>query len=540
MSSVSQGLSFLYVLGIVLGGKRDVCFCLLAAIRFCLSLVFSVGQAVIVCLSSPPLPQPSHTSNITLLPTNLTWPRVRPDPECFLTSPSTANRQAVWPLSSSSTKHRQRARSMRPPGLIFRRLTHGSFRALCVGSKPPWTYRLTSFDRLIDGVLIEGGDITNERRQGRRIHIRRWVREREPPPRRRRGPRVRIQLWEKHKQHEVCSTHRLAQAKTHEQSQILHQPRTPRQQPQAHHRRCPHRWTLPPLPPLPPPHGQPRPPPRVHHDRTLRRARPAAAAPPPATRPDAAATRTRPAGRVQTEHPLPDALALALPLPRPPQAPPLRLLPLALALAVPLPRARPPVGVALAAPAPAPARQRGRQRRRRRRRARHRVALVAVRRRRRRRRAGPRRRRRRGARRGGAATPCPTTRCAGAGASAPPAPPRPSTAAPARPTAPPAPAPPRRRRSPPPSRPRSGSRSRGDGSREGSPRFRRRRSLPNQYRRYERMQQQRRPERWAGGGARGGEDGRLGGFEEDWEDGAGDGIVYKGRGAMKYREKRRG
>jgi hypothetical protein len=59
------------------------------------------------------------------------------------------------------------------------------------------------------------------------------------------------------------------------------------------------------------------------------------------------------------------------------------------------------------------------------------------------------------------------------------------------------------------------------------------------------MQQQRRLDRWTGGGggARAGEDGRLGGFEEDWaggDDGAGDGIVYKGRGAMKYKEKRRG
>jgi hypothetical protein len=55
------------------------------------------------------------------------------------------------------------------------------------------------------------------------------------------------------------------------------------------------------------------------------------------------------------------------------------------------------------------------------------------------------------------------------------------------------------------------------------------------------MQQQRGPDRWSGGGARGGgEDGRLGGYEEDGDDGAGDGIVYKGRGSMKYREKRRG
>jgi cyclophilin family peptidyl-prolyl cis-trans isomerase len=38
---------------------------------------------------------------------------------------------------------------------------HGSFLALCVESKPPWTYRLTSFDRLVDGLLIEGGDITS-------------------------------------------------------------------------------------------------------------------------------------------------------------------------------------------------------------------------------------------------------------------------------------------------------------------------------------------------------------------------------------------
>jgi hypothetical protein len=90
-----------------------------------------------------------------------------------------------------------------------------------------------------------------------------------------------------------------------------------------------------------------------------------------------------------------------------------------------------------------------------------------------------------------------------------------------------------RKRSTPPSRPRS---------KGGSPGYRRQRSLPNQYARYERSHGRRRDEGvWRGDGYGGGE-GRLGGYDEEGGrdgGGGGEGIVYKGRGAMKFKEKRR-
>jgi peptidyl-prolyl isomerase G (cyclophilin G) len=103
-----------------------------------------------------------------------------------------------------------------------------------------------------------------------------------------------------------------------------------------------------------------------------------------------------------------------------------------------------------------------------------------------------------------------------------------------------------RKRSPPPSRPRS---------KETG--YRRQRSLPNQYRRYERQhnhgeddeeeQQLRRQEYERDGGDRGrenhgrlgGGDGRLGGYDDEEMENNSGGIVYKGRGAMKYREQKR-
>jgi len=98
-----------------------------------------------------------------------------------------------------------------------------------------------------------------------------------------------------------------------------------------------------------------------------------------------------------------------------------------------------------------------------------------------------------------------------------------------------------RKRSTPPSRSHSRSRSRGHRENRGndvnrderlvSPGFRRQRSFPNQYHRLDRRQDDRRQ--------RGGRDeGRLG--ADDWgADGSESGIVYKGRGAMKYRERNR-
>jgi hypothetical protein len=78
--------------------------------------------------------------------------------------------------------------------------------------------------------------------------------------------------------------------------------------------------------------------------------------------------------------------------------------------------------------------------------------------------------------------------------------------------------------------------------------------LPNQYNRhegrrrgnYDAEEESLAREEWErdGGDRRRGEEGaRLGGFD-DWgagmgEDEGNDGIVYKGRGAMKYREKKR-
>jgi len=84
----------------------------------------------------------------------------------------------------------------------------------------------------------------------------------------------------------------------------------------------------------------------------------------------------------------------------------------------------------------------------------------------------------------------------------------------------------------------------------GSPVFRRRRSLPNQYgerggergseREYDRHREGKAGSERLGGGDEGRLGGGGGGGDADWDgDGGGDGIVYKGRGSMKFREQRR-
>jgi peptidyl-prolyl isomerase G (cyclophilin G) len=89
-----------------------------------------------------------------------------------------------------------------------------------------------------------------------------------------------------------------------------------------------------------------------------------------------------------------------------------------------------------------------------------------------------------------------------------------------------------RKRSPPPSRPRS-----------KSPGHRRQRSLPNQYNnnwkeeeRLKRSEHDREGDRYMEDSS-----GRLGGNGSEWDNMAsGDGVKYKGRGAMKFRENRGG
>jgi peptidyl-prolyl isomerase G (cyclophilin G) len=85
-----------------------------------------------------------------------------------------------------------------------------------------------------------------------------------------------------------------------------------------------------------------------------------------------------------------------------------------------------------------------------------------------------------------------------------------------------------RKRSSPPSRPRS-----------KSPGYRRQRSLPNQYRDWREEERIRRAELERDGDRyMDDSSGRLGGGGE-WDDGGGDGVKYKGRGAMKYKEQQR-